>query len=188
MKNLDKPQGQKPVDKDTSPIMISSSEQDNSSPLKPTSSVAGPSAPQPMGSSSPRPFETGLMNKTSSPKLDMPKLGKRYVFCDLIILQLNYTKFPITVCHLSYLKISQLIKSIPYYCMPSTYKHTNCQYFLVLIFHGANWQNMLRPIKEKSLPYQAMGIVKCMETDFNHKIKQQDLLDQIVDELYENAQ
>ena len=30
-------------------------------------------------------------------------------------------------------------------------------------------------------------IIKCMATDFNHKIKQQDLLDQIVDELYENA-
>ena len=27
-----------------------------------------------------------------------------------------------------------------------------------------------------------------MATDFNHKIKQQDLLDQIVDELYENAE
>ena len=52
VKNLDKPQDQKPVDKDTSPIMISSSEQDDSSPLKPTSPVAGPSAQQPMGSSS----------------------------------------------------------------------------------------------------------------------------------------
>ena len=89
VKNLEKPQSQKPVDKDTSPIMISSSEQDDSSPLKPTSTVAGPSAPQPMSSSLPRPFETGLMNKTSSPKLDMPKRGKRYVFCDHIILQLN---------------------------------------------------------------------------------------------------
>ena len=37
------PQAQKPVDKDTSPIMISSSEPDDSSPLKPTSPVAGPS-------------------------------------------------------------------------------------------------------------------------------------------------
>ena len=101
VKNLDKPQDQKSVDKDTS-IMISSSEQDDSSPLKPTSPVAGPSAPQPMGSSSPRPFETGLMNKTSSSKLDMPKLGKRYVFCDLIIL--------------SY--IFQLTQSIPYHCVP----------------------------------------------------------------------
>ena len=27
-----------------------------------------------------------------------------------------------------------------------------------------------------------------MATNFNHKIKQQDLLDQIVDELYENAE
>ena len=128
MKNLDKSQGQKPVDKDTS-IMISSSEQDDSSPLKPTSAVAGPSAPQPMSSSSPRPFETGLMNKTSSPKLDIPKLGERYVFCDLIILQLNCTKFPITACHLSYLIILQLIKYIPYYWVPSTHKHTNCQLF-----------------------------------------------------------
>ena len=59
MKNLDKPQGQKPVDKDTS-IMISFSEQDDSSSLKPTSPVAGTSAPQPMSSSSPRSFETGL--------------------------------------------------------------------------------------------------------------------------------
>ena len=129
VKNLDKSHGQKPVDKDTSPIMISSSEQDDSSPPKPTSPVAGSSAPQPMSSSSPRPFETGLMNKTSSPKLDMPKLGERYVFCDLIILQLNYTKFPINMCHLSYLKILQLIKYIPYYWVPSTYKHTNCQFF-----------------------------------------------------------
>ena len=39
-----KPQAQKPVDKDTSPIMISSSEPDDSSPLKPTSPVAGPSS------------------------------------------------------------------------------------------------------------------------------------------------
>ena len=124
-KNLDKPQGQKPVDKDTSPITISSSEQDDSSPLKPTSPMAGLSAPQPMSSSLPRPFETGLMNKPSSPKLDMP----RYVFCDHIILQLNYTKFPITACLCSYLKILQLIKSIPYYCMPSTKKHTNCHFF-----------------------------------------------------------
>ena len=31
-------------------------------------------------------------------------------------------------------------------------------------------------------------IIKCMATNFNHKIKQQDLLDQIVDELYENAE
>ena len=46
-----KPQAQKPVDKDTSPIMISSSEQDDSSPLKLTSPVAGPSSPQPMASS-----------------------------------------------------------------------------------------------------------------------------------------
>ena len=53
VKNLHKPQGKKPVDKDTSPIMISSSEQDDSSPLKPTSPVAGQSAPQPMSSSSP---------------------------------------------------------------------------------------------------------------------------------------
>ena len=45
VKNLDKPQGQKPVNKDTSPIMISSSEQDDSSPLKLTSPVAGLSAP-----------------------------------------------------------------------------------------------------------------------------------------------
>ena len=81
-----KPQAQKPVDKDTSPIMISSSEQDDSSPLKPTSPVAGPSSPQPMASSSPRPFETGLLNKTSSPKLNMPKLGERYAFYNLIIL------------------------------------------------------------------------------------------------------
>ena len=29
--------------------------------------------------------------------------------------------------------------------------------------------------------------IKYMATNFNHKIKQQDLLDQIVDELYENA-
>ena len=114
------------MDKDTSPIMISSSEQENSSPLKPTSPVAGLSVPQPMSSSSPRPFETGLMNKT---KLDMPKLGERYVFCDHVILQLNYTKFPITAFLCSYLKILQLIKSILYYCMPSTYKHTNCQFF-----------------------------------------------------------
>ena len=59
----------------------------------------------------------------------MPKRGERYVFCDLIILRLNYTKFPITACHLSYLKILQFIKYIPYYCMPSTDKHTNCQFF-----------------------------------------------------------
>ena len=136
VKNLDKPQGQKPVDKDTSAIMISSSEQDDSSPLKLTSPVAGPSAPQPMSSSSPRPFETGLMNKMSNPKLDMTKLGKSYVFCDHIILQLNYTKFPITACLCSYLKILQLIKSIPYYCMPSTYKHTNCHFFSVDIPWG----------------------------------------------------
>ena len=81
VKTLDKCQGQKPVDKNTSLIMISSSEQDDSAPCKPTSPVAGLSAPQPMSSPSPRPFETGLMNKTSSPKLDMPKLGERYVFC-----------------------------------------------------------------------------------------------------------
>ena len=62
------PQAQKPVDKDTSPIMINSSEPDDSSPLKPTS------------------FETGLLNKTSSPKLNMPKLGERYAFYNLIIL------------------------------------------------------------------------------------------------------
>ena len=99
VKNLDKAQGQKPLDKDTSPIMISSSEQDDSSPLKPTSPVAGQSAPQPMSSSSPRPFETGLMNKTSSPKLNM------YVFCDHIILQLNYTKFLVTACLCSYLNL-----------------------------------------------------------------------------------
>ena len=80
------PQAQKPVDKDTSPIMISSSEPDDSSPLKPTSPVAGPSSLQPMASSSPRPFETGLLNKTSSPKLNMPKLGERYAFYNLIIL------------------------------------------------------------------------------------------------------
>ena len=80
------PQAQKPVDKETSPIMISSSEPDDSSPLKPTSPVAGPSSPQPMASSSPRPFETGLLNKTSSPKLNMPKLGERYAFYNLIIL------------------------------------------------------------------------------------------------------
>ena len=60
------PQAQKPVHKDTSPIMISSSEPDDSSQLKPTSPVADPSSPLPMASSSPRPFETGL-NKTSSP-------------------------------------------------------------------------------------------------------------------------
>ena len=35
--------------------------------------------------------------------------------------------------------------------------------FLVLIFHGANWQNMLTPITEKSLPYQAMGIVSSIQ-------------------------
>ena len=105
VKNLDKPQGQKPVDKDTSLILISSSEQDDSSPLKPTSPVAGPSEPQPMSSSSPRPFEIRLIDKISSPKLDMPKLGKRYVFCDHIILQLNYTKFPITACLCSYLNL-----------------------------------------------------------------------------------
>ena len=52
VKTLDKPQGQKPLDKDTSPIMISSSEQDDSSPLKPTSPVARQSAPQPMSSMS----------------------------------------------------------------------------------------------------------------------------------------
>ena len=68
--------------------MISSSEQDDSSPLKPTSPVAGPSTLQPMGFLSPTPFETGLMNQTLSPKLDMPKLGKRYLFYNLIILQL----------------------------------------------------------------------------------------------------
>ena len=77
VKNLNKPQSQKPVDKDTSPIMISSSEQDDSSPLKPTFPVAGPSAPQAMSSSSPRPFKTGLMNKTSSPKLNMPKTWQK---------------------------------------------------------------------------------------------------------------
>ena len=52
VQNLDKPQGQKPLDKDTSPIMISSSEQNDSSPLEPTSPVVGQSAPQPMSSSS----------------------------------------------------------------------------------------------------------------------------------------
>ena len=31
-------------------------------------------------------------------------------------------------------------------------------------------------------------IIECMATDFNHHIKQQYLLDQIVDELYENDQ
>ena len=50
VKHLDKPQDQKAVDKDTSPIMISFTEQDDSSPLKPTSPVVRPSAPQPMGS------------------------------------------------------------------------------------------------------------------------------------------
>ena len=30
-------------------------------------------------------------------------------------------------------------------------------------------------------------IIKCMATNFNQKIKQQDPLDEIVDELYENA-
>ena len=71
------------MDKETYPIMISSSEPDDSSPLKPTSPVADPSSPQPMASSSPRPFETGLLNKTSSPKLNMPKLGERYAFYNL---------------------------------------------------------------------------------------------------------
>ena len=66
--------------------MISSSDQDDSSPLKPTSPVADPSSPQPMASSSPRPFETGLMNKTLSPKLNIPKLDERYAFYNLIIL------------------------------------------------------------------------------------------------------
>ena len=80
VKNLDKPQGQKLFDKDTSPIMISSSEQDDSSPLKPTSSMAGQSAPQPMSSSSPRPFETGLMNKTSSPNSICRNLVKGIYF------------------------------------------------------------------------------------------------------------
>ena len=80
------PQAQKPVDKETSPIMITSSEPDDSSPLKPISPVAGPSSPQPIASSPPRPFETGLLNKTSSPKLNMPKLGERYAFYNLIIL------------------------------------------------------------------------------------------------------
>ena len=88
VKNQDKPQCQKSFDKDNSPIMISSSEQDDLSQLKPMSPVAGPSTPQHMGSSSPTPFETGLMNQTSSPKLNMSKLGERYVFYNLIILQL----------------------------------------------------------------------------------------------------
>ena len=88
VKNQDKPQCQKPFDKDNSPIMISSSEQDDSSQLKSTLPVAGPPTPQPMGSPSPTPFETGRMNQISSPKLNMPKLGKRYVFYNLIILQL----------------------------------------------------------------------------------------------------
>ena len=129
VKNLDKPQGQKPLDEDTSPIMISSSEQDDSSPLKPTSPVAGQSAPQSMSSSSPRPFETGLMNKT---KLNMPKLGERYVVCDHIILQLNYTKFPITVCLCAYLNLFPVTACL---------QLINIQIvnFLVLIFHGANW-------------------------------------------------
>ena len=80
------PQAQTPVDKDTSPIMISSPEPDDSSPLKPTSPVAGPSSLQPIASSSPRPFETELLNKTSSPKLNMPKLGERYALYNVIIL------------------------------------------------------------------------------------------------------
>ena len=88
VKNQDKPQCQKSFGKDNSPIMINSSEQDDSSQLKPMLPVAGPSIPQPMGSSSPTPFETGLMNQISSPKLNMPKLVKRYVFYNLIILQL----------------------------------------------------------------------------------------------------
>ena len=183
MKNLDKPQGQKPLDKDTSPIMISSSEQDDSSPLKPTSPVAGQPAPQPMSSSSQRPFETGLMNKFSSPKLNTPKLGKRYVFCDHIILQLNYTKFPITACLCSYLNLFPITVCLQLINILSI--------FLVLIFHGAK---MLRLIKEEIIAIPGNGyclinsIIKCMATDFNYKIKQQDLLDQIVDELYENAE
>ena len=49
VKNQDKPQCQKPFDKDNSPIMISSSEQDDSSQLKPMSPVAGPSTPPTYG-------------------------------------------------------------------------------------------------------------------------------------------
>ena len=151
VKNLHKPQGQKPVDKDTSPIMISSSEQDDSFPLKPTSPVAGQSAPQPMSSSSPRPFETGLMNKTQ-----YAKTWQKYVFCDHIILQVNYTKFPITTCLSSYLNLFP----ITVYLQLINIQIGN---FLVLIFQEANWQNMLTPIKEKSLPYQAMGIVSSIQ-------------------------
>ena len=188
MKNLDKPQGQKPVDKDTSQIMISSSEQDDSSLLKPTSPVAGPSAPQPMSSSSPSQFETGLMNKTSSPKLDMPKLGKRYVFCDHIILQLNYTKFPITVCLCSYLKILQLIKLFPItVCLQLTNSFLSVDIpWGKLAEHVETYQGEIIAIPGNGYCL-INSIIKCMATNFNHKIKQQDLLDQIVDELYENA-
>ena len=187
VKNLDKPQGEKHLDKDTSPIMISSSEQDDSSPLKPTSPVAGQSAPRPMSPSSPRPFETGLMNKTSSPKLKMPKLGKRYVFCDHIILQLNYTKFPITACLCNYLNLFPITVCL--------------QLINIQIVNFSSVDILCGKLAEHVETYQREiisipgngyclinSIIKCMATNFNHKMKQQDLLDQIVDELYENAE
>ena len=186
VKNLDKPQGLKPLDKDTSPIMISSSEQDDSSPLKPNSPVAGQTAPQPMSSSSPRPFETGLMNKTSSPKLNMAKLGKRYVFCDHIILQLNYTKFPITGCLCTYLNLFPITACI----------HINIQ---IINFFSVDipWGKLAEHVETYQREIIAIpgngyclinSIIKCMATDSNHNIKQQDLLDQIGYELYENAE
>ena len=187
VKNLDKPHGQKPLDKDTSPIMISSSEQDDSSPLKPIFPVAGQSAPQPMSSSSPRPFETGLMNKTSSPKLNMPKLGKRYVFCDHITLQLNYTKFPITACLCSYLNLFPITACLQLINLQIV------NFFSVdipwgkLAEHVETYQREIIAIPGNGYCL-INSIIKCMATDFNHKIKQQDLLDQIVDELYENAE
>ena len=139
-----------------------------------------------MSSSSPRPFETGLMNKTSSPKLDMPKLGERYVFCDHIILQLNYTKFPVTVCLCTYLNLFPITACL---------QLINIQivnFFSVdipwgkLAEHVETYQREIIAIPGNGYCLINL-IIKCMATDFNDKIKQQDLLDQIVDELYENA-
>ena len=149
--------------------------------------MAGQSAPQPMSSSSPRPFETGLMNKTSSPKLNMPKLGERYIFCDHIILQLNYTKFPITACLCNYLNLFPITACL------QLINIQNVKFFSVDIPWGKLAEHVETYQREIiALPGNGYclinSIIKCMTTNFNQKIKQQDLLDQIVNELYENAE
>ena len=73
--------------------------------------------------------------------------------------------------------------------MPSTYKYTSCQFFRVDI----PWAKLEEHVEIHEREIRAIpgngyclinSIIECMATDFNHHIKQQHLLDQIVDELY----